>query len=111
MKAILKIVWFALLIILFQKIIAPIFPGNNLSTIADKLPFGLGEKSGIQRIFSKQYFHQLIFVLLLFLGLDIIGGEIKGFIKWPFKLALNAVFYLIGFFLVFLIIDEFSILL
>src|SRR5690554_2486921 len=110
MKVILKIVWFALLVILFDKIFATIFTGNNLSAIADKLPFGLGDKSSIQRIFSKQYLHQLLFILLLFLGIDIISGEIKGFIKWPFKLALNCILYIIGFFVIFLIFDEFVIL-
>lgn len=110
MKAILKIIWLALLIVVFQKIIAPIFPANNLNVIADKLPFGLGDKEIIKRVFSRQYAHQVIFAILLFTGLDIISGEIKGFVKWPFKLLLNAVFYLIGFFIVFLFLDSFMIL-
>ena len=93
MKTILKILWFALLVVILQKVISPVITGQHLGTIADKLPFGLGDKGSIKRIFSSTYLYQMIFIVLLFLGLDLISGDLKGVVKGPVKLILNCVIY------------------
>jgi hypothetical protein len=110
MKTILKILWFALLVVILQKVISPVITGQHLGTIADKLPFGLGDKGSIKRIFSSTYLYQMIFIVLLFLGLDLISGDLKGVVKGPVKLILNCVIYIVGFFFIFLLFDEFNIL-
>jgi hypothetical protein len=48
---------------------------------------------------------QILIFTIMFLGLDIIGGDIKGVFKGPFKFILNAVLYLIGFTVIFTVFN------
>ncbi|QVK19240.1 hypothetical protein KHQ81_05935 [Mycoplasmatota bacterium] len=113
MKAILKIIWFALTVVILQRFGSNIFTAENVGVISDKLtayfPAGLQDKFKLGDLLKLDALKQLTFVILLFLGLDIISGDIKGIIKGPIKLAFNCVLYLVGFSVLFFILNGFSI--
>ncbi len=114
MKAILKIIWFALVVVLIQRFGANIIE-TNVGILADKLvsnfPENIQNTLKLDQLLSVNTIKQLVFVIGLFLGLDIISGDIKGLIKGPVKLAFNGVLYLIGFSVIFFLLNEFSIVL
>jgi len=113
MKAIIKIIWFALAVVIIQKFGSTILTTGNVGVISDKvtgfLPDNIQEKIKLQNLLKLDFIKQLIFVIVLFLGLDIISGDIKGIIKGPIKIAFNGVLYLVGFTLLFFILNGFSI--
>lgn len=117
MKALFKILWFAAVIFLLNRFGANIF-NEDLSNISDQMLSFLPEflanldfvKNLITSIVSLEKIKQIAFTLVLFLGLDIISGDIKGIIMGPIKLVLNAILYTIGFIVIFFLIDGFRII-
>lgn len=113
MKAFVKIIWFALAIVIIQKIEMNIFNKNNVGVLSDKVsaffPTGFRDKIDFTNFFSQNFVNQLLFVTILFLGLDVISGDIKGLIKGPIKLAFNTVLYVIGFSILFFLLKDFSV--
>ncbi|NLG82789.1 MAG: hypothetical protein GX490_09805 [Bacilli bacterium] len=117
MKALFKILWFAAVIFLLNRFGANIF-NEDLNNISDQMLSFLPEflanldfvKNLITSIVSLEKIKQIAFTLVLFLGLDIISGDIKGIIMGPIKLVLNAILYTIGFIVIFFLIDGFRII-
>jgi len=118
MKALFKILWFAAVIFLLNRFGANIFNEDLINNISDQmlsfLPGFLANldfvKNLITSIVSLEKIKQIAFTLVLFLGLDIISGDIKGIIMGPIKLVLNAILYTIGFIVIFFLIDGFRII-
>ncbi|HEY8364663.1 MAG TPA: hypothetical protein VIK84_03745 [Haloplasmataceae bacterium] len=110
MKALLKLIWFAVVIVLFQKVFSTFINATTLNVFASNLPFGLSKVVDVTKYITVDYINKYLFFIILFLGLDIISGDIKGLIKGPLKLILNLILYSIGFFIVFLIMKDFSLI-
>lgn len=110
LKAALKIIWFALAIVLQDYVTRPIAPA--MESLADNInafvPF-MDNLINFNDFGNSQFVHKIIFVIILFLGIDIISGDIKGLIKGPIKLVFNAILYLVGFSIVFFLLDSFVI--
>ncbi|GEM_PF-988570 len=119
MKALFKILWFAAVIFLLNRFGANIFNGDLINDIQTKmlsfLPGFLANMNFVNKTITSmitlEKTKQLVFTLLLFLGLDVISGDVKGIIRGPIKLVLNAVLYTIGFIIIFVLIDGFKIIL
>ncbi len=113
MKAILKVIWFAVAVVLLQRYGSNIISENRVGSISDKLtayfPSGIQNALNLRNIYNQTVINDLIFIIILFLGLDIISGDIKGIIKGPIKLAFNGVLYVIGFSVLFFLLKDFSI--
>ena len=97
MKAILKIVWFGLVMVFLGRLLDQIIPAN-VFTFADKLPFGLNKVDMIRDILT---------IVVIFLGHDIISGNIKGLVKGPVKLVLNFIIYFVGCFITYIVLGEY----
>ncbi len=114
MKALIRIIWFAVAIVLLQKVGGNMI-STNVGSFSDKLntfvPNFLQDKIDFKDYLDITFITQLIFSVVLFLGLDLISGDIKGLIKGPIKLLLNGILYFLGFSVIFIILDEFSIIL
>ena len=106
MKAILKIVWFGLVMVFLGRLLDQIIPAN-VFTFADKLPFGLNKVDMIRDIFDPFFIYSFLTIVVIFLGHDIISGNIKGLVKGPVKLVLNFIIYFVGCFITYIVLGEY----
>lgn len=113
MLAILKVIWFFVVLKLDDELFSLMTEHLNEETVTKKLvdllPFlnGFGDLNKYVTKFFEQLQYTLFFTILL-LGLDLINGQFKGF-KGPFKIILNAIIYAVGFGSIFLFTGGFAI--
>lgn len=104
MKAIIKVIWLYVAVILRGSVMDYITVGK-VNALVDKLdefvPLDLAQYNIIEAMDFFTNLNNVIFMTILFLGLDIINGEMSGILKGPFKLVFNTIVYIIGFTILF----------
>jgi len=103
MKALIKVIWFSLVLTFGDNVLKFVeIDSTNLSQkLITAVPYleVLNISKFLEGITNN--INNVLFFTLLFLGLDLIGGEMNGIIKGPFKLVFHTIFYVIGFGLIF----------
>lgn len=114
MKTLVKIIWFSLTLALGNYVIKYFQPKDvtaYVNATVDKLnaysPINLSAIN-FDKVLVPFYnnLNSVVFFTLLFLGLDLINGELSGLIKGPIKLLLNSIMYILGFTIIFMIIGN-----
>ena len=110
MKAIIKIIWLYGAVLLREyvmKFIVDVDETVLADKIYDTIPYlsRFNLETKLTDIFSN--LNNIVFFTILFLGLDFINGQFSGVLKGPFKIISNTLIYLIGFSVLFFIINQF----
>jgi hypothetical protein len=110
LKAMIKVIWLYAAVLLRDYVIK-LIAGINAKTLAAKInevsPIdlaGLNLEDKLSVIFTD--LNNVVYLTILFLGLDLINGQFTGVIKGPFKILMNTIVYILGFSILFFIVQK-----
>lgn len=109
MRAILKVIWFYVIVFTRQYIYDYILQLKESSYIykIQELPIvGKYLTGNVDDLLIG--LNNTVLMTLLFLGLDLINGQFSGVLKGPIKIILNTIIYLLGFGVLFFVIQQFK---
>jgi hypothetical protein len=105
-----KVIWLYAAVLL-RDYVLKLISGINEETLAAKIneasPIeltGLNLENKLSVIFTD--LNNVVYLTILFLGLDLINGQFTGVIKGPFKILMNTIVYILGFSILFFIVQK-----